>query len=340
MSMLFTPVEVFYASAESDASLLEQLERHLSMLRHEGQITTWHRRQIGAGNDWQMELDRHLDTASLILLLISPDFLASDYQYGVELQRAVLRHRANETQILPILLRACDWKGAPFDKLQLIPRNGIAITSWHNLDEAFAEVAREIRTALATIRRSSPATSPSAFPKIWQIPYPRNPVFTGREEILEGLRAGFQTEHFTTFSQLQAISGLGGIGKTQIAVEYAYRFHQEYQAVFWVYAESQEALSSSYTILANLLQLPEYQTLEQEHIVQAVKMWLQRHEKWLLIFDSVDDVKLLPAFLPPVWGGHILLTTQAWDMKRLARRVEVRPLSEKQGALFLLRRAG
>src|SRR2546429_4875888 len=101
METLFAPIEVFYSFAEVDAPLLEQLERHLSVLRHEGYISTWHKRQIVAGSDWQVELDRHLNTASLILLLISPDFLASDYQYGVELQRAMERHDENEAYVIP-----------------------------------------------------------------------------------------------------------------------------------------------------------------------------------------------------------------------------------------------
>ena len=96
MEMQFAPVEVFYSFAEADAPLLEQLERHLSLLRREGLISTWHKRQIVAGSDWQSKVDHHLNTASLILLLISPDFLASDYQYGVELQRAMERHDENE----------------------------------------------------------------------------------------------------------------------------------------------------------------------------------------------------------------------------------------------------
>src|SRR5262249_28572791 len=88
------PVTAFYSCSDSseDIPLLEQLERHLSLLRREGYISTWHRREIVAGSNWQEELDRHLNTASLILLLISSDFLTSDYCYGTEMQRALQRH--------------------------------------------------------------------------------------------------------------------------------------------------------------------------------------------------------------------------------------------------------
>src|SRR6266700_2719726 len=213
METPFAPVEVFYSCSDSpvDAPLLEQLEHHLSMLRHEGMIATWHKRQIVAGSDWQVELDHHLNTASLILLLISPDFLASDYQYGVELQRAIQRHDENQARVIPILLRPCDWKGAPFEKLQVVPRNEIPLTLWRNRDAGFTEVAKEIRIALEAMPSLTVSTSSTAFPRIWQIPYPRNPVFTGREDLLQTLANVFHTDHSAVLSQpqTQAISGLG-----------------------------------------------------------------------------------------------------------------------------------
>src|SRR6185312_6386265 len=103
-----TPITVFCSFAESDASWLEQLERHLSTLRHEGSISTWNKSQIIAGSDRQSEVDHHLTTASLILLLISSDFLASNSCYGTEMQRVLQRHEAKEAIVVPLLLRTCD----------------------------------------------------------------------------------------------------------------------------------------------------------------------------------------------------------------------------------------
>ena len=96
MSQSTTPIEVFWASAPNDEPLCHELETHLSLLKRQGIITTWHRRHIAPSTDWATAIDTHLGTASVILLLISPDFLASDYCYGVELQRAMERHAANE----------------------------------------------------------------------------------------------------------------------------------------------------------------------------------------------------------------------------------------------------
>jgi tetratricopeptide (TPR) repeat protein/transcriptional regulator with XRE-family HTH domain len=180
---------------------------------------------------------------------------------------------------------------------------------------------------------------PLALPIVWNVPYLRNPFFTGREDLLAQLHARFQAGQALALSQPQAMSGLGGIGKTQIAVEYAYRFGQEYQAVLWAHAESSETLVSSYVALAVLLNLPEQDTQEQAIMVSAVKRWLQTHREWLLILDNADDLALVPEFLPLVLGGHLLLTTRAQAMKGLANRFEVETFSAEQGTLFLLRRA-
>ena len=138
----------------------------------------------------------------------------------------------------------------------------------------------------------------------------------------------------------QAISGLGGIGKTQLAVEYAYRYSQEYTTVLWARAESEQSLIGSYLEIAGLLKLPERKAEDQMITIGAVKAWLQHHKQWLLILDNADELDLLPAFLPTVAGGHILITTRAWDMQRLATRLEVEALGDEQGAELLLRRAG
>jgi hypothetical protein len=130
MEKLLAPVEIFYSCSDSptDAPLLEQLESHLSVLQREGLIATWHKRQIVAGSVRQAELDRHLNTASLILLLVSSDFLSSDYCYGTEMQRALQRHAAKEAQVIPILLRSCVWQNAPFATLEMSPAGAKPIT--------------------------------------------------------------------------------------------------------------------------------------------------------------------------------------------------------------------
>jgi tetratricopeptide (TPR) repeat protein len=333
------PVEIFYSYAHKDETFRSKLETHLSLLQRQGLVTAWHDRHILPGADWAQAIDEHLERASVILLLISADFLASDYCYGIEMQRALERHQANEARVIPILLRPVDWKDAPFAHLQALPTDAKPISTWRNRDAALTDVAAGIRRVIEDLSLLQASVPRAALPRVWNVPYPRNSFFIGRDEILTRLRTQLQTGQATALSQPQAIIGLGGIGKTQIAVEYAYRFQQDFQVVLWARAESTETLTSSYVTIATLLNLPEYEAQEQEITIRAVKTWLQTHSGWLLILDNADDLTLVPAFLPPVLGGHLLLTTRAFTVGHLASRLEVTTLSDEQGALFLLRRA-
>jgi tetratricopeptide (TPR) repeat protein len=200
-------------------------------------------------------------------------------------------------------------------------------------------VAAGIRRVIEDLSSLAASAPRAALPPVWNVPYPRNSFFIGREELLARLRRQLQTGQTTALSQPQAITGLGGIGKTQLAVEYAYRFHQDYQVVLWARAENTEALTSSFITIATLLNLPEQEAQDQTITVDAVKRWLQTHSGWLLMLDNADDLSLVPAFLPPALGGHLLLTTRAFAVGHLASRIEVDTLSPEQGALFLLRRA-
>ena len=176
-------------------------------------------------------------------------------------------------------------------------------------------------------------------PAIWNIPYPQNPVFTGREGVLTRLAETLRPGEAVALTQPQAISGLGGIGKTQLAVEYAYQHRKDYQAVLWTRADTTEALIAGYGEIAQVLDLPQKEEQDQGLVVKAVQTWLTRQAGWLLILDNADDLALVRPFLPPASSGHLLLTTRAQTMGRLAQRIEVETLDSEMGALLLLRRA-
>jgi tetratricopeptide (TPR) repeat protein len=139
------PLEIFYSYAHEDEKLRDTLEKHLSQLKRQGVISDWHDRDITAGSEWKNEIDEYLESAQIILLLISPDFLASDYCHDVEMTRAMERHHTQEARVIPIILRPVDWEGAPFSKLQCLPRNAEPVTLWKNEDAAFLDIAKGIR---------------------------------------------------------------------------------------------------------------------------------------------------------------------------------------------------
>jgi len=145
------PVEVFISYAHADEVLRNQLGKHLSILQREGIISAWHDRIITAGSEWKGEIDQHLESASLILLLISSDFVDSDYCWDVEMTRAMQRQKLREARVIPVILRPVMWQKTPFAKLQALPPEGCAVTTWANQDAAFLSVAEGIRTAAEEI---------------------------------------------------------------------------------------------------------------------------------------------------------------------------------------------
>ncbi len=171
---------------------------------------------------------------------------------------------------------------------------------------------------------------------IWNVPYRRNLFFTGREDVLAHLYTVLRSSKAAALTQ--AISGLGGIGKTQIAVEYAYRSHDHYQAIFWVNASTRDALSADFVILAVLLSLPEQHEQDQDIVVRAVKRWLSTHKHWLLILDNVDDLDMIVDFLPMHGRGDVLLTTRLQASGTIAQSIEVEKMGLDEGVTFLLRR--
>ena len=134
------PTEVFYSYSHKDEELRDEIQEHLSILRRQGVITNWHDREIGAGKEWEGQIDEHLQRADVILLLISSSFLASNYCNDVEMARAMERHDAGEARVIPIILRPVDWEGSPFEKLQALPKDAKPITTWTNKDEAFTNM--------------------------------------------------------------------------------------------------------------------------------------------------------------------------------------------------------
>src|SRR6266567_5253674 len=184
MPASYTAVEVFCSYAHTDEKWLRQLETHLSPLIRQGLISLWHDRQILPGTNWSETIDDHLETASVILLLISANFIASDYCYGVEMKRALERHEANEARVIPIVVHPCNWEHLPLASLQALPLDAKPISTYDSVDEAWTQVVTRLRHViedLSLLRTSAPRT---ALPKIWMIPYARNPFFHGRNELL------------------------------------------------------------------------------------------------------------------------------------------------------------
>ena len=186
------------------------------------------------------------------------------------------------------------------------------------------------------------------------LPHRRNPFFTGRVETLSSIETALTNNNKAVITQAQAISGIGGIGKTQTAIEFCYRqiLNNNYQTVLWITAENQVGFNNSYYGVVDLLNLANSgstntpssndsanQGLKVDEVISLVKRWLTDNPNWLMVLDNLEDPKLIKEYLPTNHQGHILITTRSQSLKGQAAIVQLKKMSPETGTLFLLKRA-
>jgi len=192
--MICRAVKVFlsYAATSKDDVLRVELVKHLATLEQEGIITGWSSQEILAGEEINQEVQRRLEEADIILLLVSADLIASGDLWEKQINKALSRHESGVAQVIPIILRPVDWETTPFGKLKPLPSQGIAITSWPNQDEAFREIAQGIRGAAHSLRQLAPFPSPASQHRRW------HRVFRQGGYVLRLSKSIFYPSFFTT----------------------------------------------------------------------------------------------------------------------------------------------
>src|SRR6266542_1490995 len=215
-------LEVFFSYSHKDETLCDELNTHLAALKRQSVIKNWTDRQITAGDEWRDEIEKHLDSADLILLLVSADFLNSDFYYLIETSRALLRHESGDARVIPVIVRPVDWQGLPIGKLQALPKDSKPVTSWPNRDDAWLNVAQGIRRAIeemagrkAQLMRES-GLLPAAIPRLPRVGFVARRNQNGRD-LIERLREELAPER----RQIVTLWGPGGVSKTTLAAESA-----------------------------------------------------------------------------------------------------------------------
>jgi hypothetical protein len=153
-------INVFISYSHKDEAHKDSLNEHLSMLKRTKIIDEWNDRKIAPGQNWADEISGNLERSQLILFLVSPSFLASDYCFNIEAQRAIQMHKEGKAKLIPILIRACDWESCEFSKFQAVPKDALPITSWTNQDEAWLDAINGIKRHIDTFN-PTPVTSPA-----------------------------------------------------------------------------------------------------------------------------------------------------------------------------------
>jgi hypothetical protein len=204
-------VKAFISYSHRDAWALERLHTHLSMLRRDGLIQEWFDREILAGGDLDSEIGEQLEDSEIFLLLVSPDFLASDYCYEQEMARALKRHEAGEARVIPIIIEPCDWKASPLGRLKAVPRDGKPVTEWANQNNAFLDVVTELRRVIENGNVAAPSSVQAAPQKVGSAPryrvkrdFDEIDVTDFRTAAFETLRSYFQR----SITEIDQIDGL------------------------------------------------------------------------------------------------------------------------------------
>lgn len=154
-------MHVIMSYSHADEDLRNELEKHLAALKRQGAITTWHDRRIAPGDELHGQISDQLDSADIILLLVSADFIASDYCYDVEMMRALERHHRGEARVIPVILRPCDWTRTPFGSLMAVPEDGKPVVKHATLDDGFLQVAQAIRRVADMANTRPPVAEPA-----------------------------------------------------------------------------------------------------------------------------------------------------------------------------------
>jgi tetratricopeptide (TPR) repeat protein len=339
-------------SPDASKRWLNRLLEHLEPLVLQDRVDAWADTDIEGGEQWDSSIKAKLLDADVAVLLVSPAFLASKYIRNSELPVLLMNAMNEGRTVMPVILRPCLFADTKFKypdpsngpgELSLSifqsanpPTKPLNASEEHEQDNVLLSVAQRI-LELARAKSSSSSSAEGvgttgAASQFWNVEHPRNPFFTGREQVLEALNRELTT------NGKAALSGMGGVGKTQTAVEYAYRHRGEYGAVLWAKADGEDSLKASLAAIAAKLGLPESEEPDRDKAVNAARRWLEANEGWLLILDNADDLELVSDLLRRESRGHVLLTTRA-HATGVVGKVEITEMPPEEGALFLLRRS-
>lgn len=265
------------------------------------------------------ELERCIRQSRFTLLVASPRYFQSSIAEIEPVILQVLDIAERQRRLIPLVQQQAEFP----TWLKLI--TGIDFTD----ERPLVPPLEKLKQALG-----QPATdTPPKPPTIWHVPHSRNPFFTGREKTLTRIRQTLAD------SRTVALTGMGGMGKTQTAIEYVYRHRPGYRAVLWMQASSRDRLIAGYVDIARQLGVAGLDEQDPQVAIASLQHWFTTQPGWLLVIDNVDDLQLVREFLPPGNSGHMLLMTRVSATGSLARRIELSPMPAEEGALLLLRRA-
>ena len=333
--------DFFISYNKADLTWAEWIAWQLEDAGYSVVIQAW---DFHAGGNFVLDMQKAASESVRTIAVLSPDYLSSRFTAPEWAAAFAQDPTGTQGTLVPVRVRACEPTGL-LPQIVYIDLVGIADVA---IAKAILIDKVKLRRAKPTVEPGFPGSSshrpsltakdeprfPGVLPPIWNIQYRRNPHFTGRDDVMDSI------DNDLSSRQVSVLTGLGGVGKGQIAVEFVYRHLADYSLIWWLRSEETSALAADYALLANELRLTEGDVTDQNVSVLAVRNWLGRNGGWLLIFDNASDPKDLLAYLPQGLGGHTIITSRNSNWHSLAEPVACQTWKHEESDAFLLKRTG
>lgn len=327
--------QVFISYSHRDRPWLERLQTYLAPLERRGSLRRWDDTLIAPGQRWESEIASALERCRVAVLLVSADFLASEFIGTVELPRLLSAAENQGVLIVPVVLDHCNFDRFPeLAQFQAIHPSSEPLET---LDESkqkavLARLALAVETALG-LAPAAAASVPVGPPCILVGMPARNPLFCGREDTLAAIQDALsRTRH-------ALLCGLPGFGKSEVSIEFAYRARARYALVCWCAAGSEAELLQGLGRVAVALRLPEAGGADQGAAARAARDALAMQSGWLLVLDAAEDASLLRTWLPASEAGHVVLSSRSAAVTSVAEPIAVEALDTDSAMSLLLRRS-
>lgn len=329
--------DFFISYNKADREWAEWVAWHLEESGHYSVvIQAW---DFGPGCNFIIEMDRAIQECERGVAVLSPDYLTSLFTKPEWAAYFLQDSTGQDRRIVPVRVRECEPKGL----LAAIVYTDLVGKPENEGKAALLDAVKlgrrkpEDAPGFPGRKITSKPRFPGALPDIWNVPHLRNPNFTEPGQRLTDMHDALRSGKPAALTQ--ALAGLGGVGKTQLAIEYAYRHAADYAIVWWLRSEQSTTLAAEYAALATALNLPERNAKEQPVIIAAVRDALRHRRDWLLIFDNANAPEEIRDFLPGI-GGHVLITSRHAAWGGVAQKVEVKKWPPEVAVEFLVKRTG